>query len=62
MLLSKANTFAQIGLLLLVVATHAGVLPASRLLFPAFLLVLATTLSSGIQYVVIWNRKVERIR
>jgi len=60
--LSKANTCAQIGLLLLVVALHAGVLPFGRLLFPAFLLVLVTTFSSGVQYVVIWGKKAARLR
>jgi cardiolipin synthase (CMP-forming) len=56
-LLSKANTCAQIGLLLLVVAIHGGILPLGRFLFPAFLLVLATTVTSGFQYVVVWWRK-----
>ena len=60
-ILSKANTCAQIGLLLLVVAIHAGVLPFSRLLFPAFLLVLATTVASGVQYVVIWGRRAVKL-
>jgi len=61
-ILSKANTCAQIGLLLLVVATHAGIIPAGRILFPAFMVVLATTVSSGVQYVVIWGRKAARLR
>ena len=56
-ILSKANTCAQIGLLLLVVATYAEVLPVIGMLFPAFLVVLAFTVLSGVQYVVIWGRK-----
>ncbi len=56
-LLSKANTCAQIGLLLLVVATHAEVVPAAGILFSGFLIVLTTTVLSGGQYVVIWGRK-----
>ena len=60
-MLSKANTCAQIGLLLLVVAIHAEILQFGRLLFPAFLVVLATTVSSGVQYVVIWGRKAARL-
>ena len=60
-LLSKANTCAQIGLLLLVVASHAEILSLGRLLFPAFVLVLATTVLSGIQYVVIWGKRAARL-
>lgn len=56
-ILSKANTCAQIGLLLLVIAIHGGVLPLGRLLFPSFLLVLGTTVASGVQYVVVWGGK-----
>lgn len=61
-ILSKANTCAQIGLLLMVVALHAFVLPLDNFLFPAFLLVLVTTISSGVQYVVVWGRKAAGIR
>ena len=60
-ILSKTNTCAQVGLLLLVVAIHAEVIPVAGLLFPAFMVVLATTVSSGVQYVVIWGRKAARI-
>ena len=60
--LSKANTCAQIGLLLLVVAFSAEVIPGAGLLFPAFILVLATTVVSGAQYVVIWGRKAAGLR
>ncbi len=55
--LSKANTCAQIGLLLMVVATHATILPMGRFIFPAFLLVFCTTLTSGVQYLIIWGKK-----
>ena len=60
-ILSKTNTCAQVGLLLLVVAIHAEVIPVTGLLFPAFMVVLATTVSSGVQYVVIWWRKAARL-
>lgn len=61
-LLSKANTCAQIGLMLLVVAIRADVVPFGRLLVPAFLLVVTFTVSSGIQYVVVWGRRASRLR
>lgn len=61
-ILSKANTCAQIGVLLLVIALHGGILPAFWLLTPAFLLVLTTTVSSGVQYVLIWRRKAAEIQ
>jgi len=60
-LLSKTNTCVQITLLLLVVALQAEVLSSTWLLFPVLLLVLATTVSSGVQYVVIWSRKAARL-
>jgi cardiolipin synthase (CMP-forming) len=56
-IISKANTCAQIVLLLLVIALHGRILPLTSLLYPAFLLVLATTISSGAQYVLIWSEK-----
>jgi cardiolipin synthase len=61
-ILSKANTCAQIVLLLLVVAIYAEVVPAAQILFPAFLVVLVTTVLSGVQYVVIWGRKATGLR
>ena len=60
-LFSKANTCAQITLLLLVVVIHAELLPFDRLLSPAFMVVLITTVASGVQYVVIWGRKAARL-
>jgi cardiolipin synthase len=60
-ILSKANTCAQIGLLLLVVAVYAEVVPAARILFLACMAVVATTILSGVQYVVIWGRKAARL-
>jgi cardiolipin synthase len=60
-ILSKVNTCAQVGLLLLVVASHAEIIPAARILFPAFMVVLATTVLSGLQYVVIWGRRAAKL-
>jgi cardiolipin synthase len=61
-ILSKANTCAQVGLLLLVVASYAEVIPVAGWIFPAFMVVLATTVSSGVQYVIIWGRKAAKLK
>ena len=37
--------------------SHLDAATCARLLYPAFLLVLATTISSGAQYVLIWSQK-----
>ena len=56
-MLSKVNTFIEFGVLLAVMASAAGWIDASRWLPAIFVLVLATVLASGFQYVWIWGRK-----
>ena len=59
-LLSKVNTFLEFGVLLLVLATAAAWIDASGWLPPLFLLVFATVLGSGAQYIWIWGWKAAR--
>lgn len=61
-LLSKLNTFLQVGLVLWVVGHAAGWLDGEGLLPVAFLLVAAATAASGIQYVWQWAAKAMRWR
>ena len=62
-LLSKLNTFLQIGLILIVLADGAALIGAGRWLPQLFALTLATALASGGQYVVIWSRRaMSRVR
>jgi cardiolipin synthase len=56
-MLSKVNTFIEFTVLLLVMATAAKVIDIDEWLSPVFLLVFATVLASGAQYVWIWGRK-----
>jgi cardiolipin synthase len=56
-MLSKVNTFIEFTALLLVMATAAEVIDIGTWLSTVFLLVLATVLASGAQYVWIWGRK-----
>jgi len=55
--LPKVNTFIEFSALLLVMATAAGVVEIGAWLSAVFLLVLATVLASGGQYVWVWGRK-----
>ena len=57
MLLSKANTVAQIVLVLLAVAHRAGVGFPAGIIDVGIWIVTATTISSGIAYVVVWGRR-----
>jgi cardiolipin synthase len=61
-LLSKLNTFLQIGLVLGVVGDGAGWLDGENLLPAVFLLVAAATAGSGIQYAWLWTAKALRWR
>jgi cardiolipin synthase len=56
-MLSKVNTFLQIGLVYLMIAQLAGLLQLDSWLPSLFLLVLASTLGSGIHYVFVWGRR-----
>lgn len=56
-LLSKANTFLQIGLILVVLANGAGIIAAANWLPALFAATLATALVSGGHYVVVWSGK-----
>jgi cardiolipin synthase len=60
--LSKMNTVAQIVLVLLVLMDGAGVVGLARWLPFLFLVVLGTTLASGVQYVVVWGRRAAELR
>lgn len=55
--LSKVNTFIEFGVLLLVMANAAGLIKASAWLPALFVLVFATVIGSGAQYVWIWGWK-----
>ena len=58
--LSKINTFIEFGALLLVMAHAAAWIDMSVWLPAVFVLVLATVLASGVQYVWIWGWKAAR--
>ncbi len=55
--LSKLNTAVQFTLVLVILATADGYTRLSFLLTPLMWLTLATTISSGTQYVVEWSRR-----
>lgn len=55
--LGKLHTFAAFSLFIVVLAHAARLIDASCWLMAGFLAVLATTLSSMAQYVVLWGRK-----
>jgi cardiolipin synthase len=57
MLLSKANTVAQIVLVLLAVAHRAGVGFPAGIIDVGIWIVTASTISSGVAYVVVWSRR-----
>lgn len=58
--LSKANTFIEFTVLLLVMASAARWIETNRWLPAAFVFVFATVLASGLQYIWIWGRKAVR--
>ena len=60
--LSKWNTVAQIVLVLLVLMDGASVVGRSRWLPALFLVVLGTTLASGVQYLAVWGRRAAELR
>lgn len=59
-LLSKVNTFIEFGVLLAVMAGAARWIDTDRWLAAAFMLVFATVIASGVQYVWIWGWKAVR--
>jgi cardiolipin synthase len=59
-LLSKANTFIEFAVLLLVMASAARWIEIDRWLPAAFVLVFATVNASGVQYVWVWGWKALR--
>jgi len=58
--LSKANTFIEFAVLLAVMASAARWIESDRWLPIAFVLVFATVIASGLQYVWVWGRKAIR--
>ena len=59
-MLSKVNTFIEFGVLLAVMASAARWIETDRWLPGAFMLVFATVIASGVQYVWIWGWKAVR--
>ena len=59
-MLSKVNTFIEFGVLLIVMAHAAAWMDASAWLPALFVLVFATVLASGAQYVWVWGWKAAR--
>ncbi len=55
--LSKLNTFIEFTVLLLVMAVAAGWVDAGTWMPTVFLIVFATVIASGAQYVWLWGRK-----
>lgn len=55
--LGKTNTFAEFGMLALVLGHQASIVPGEYWVIPMFWLVFATTVASGMQYVWIWGKK-----
>jgi cardiolipin synthase (CMP-forming) len=55
--LSKLNTFIEFTVLLLVMAAAAGWIDAGTWMPTVFLIVFATVVASGAQYVWLWGRK-----
>ena len=58
--LSKANTFMEFAVLLAVMASAARWIESDRWLPAAFVLVFATVIASGAQYVWVWGRRAIR--
>jgi cardiolipin synthase len=61
-MLSKINTVLEFALLLLVMAAAAGWVDGSAWLPGLFMIVFATVIGSGLQYVWVWGRKALRER
>ncbi|MGZ8198401.1 MAG: CDP-alcohol phosphatidyltransferase family protein [Burkholderiales bacterium] len=61
-LMSKANTFLEFTVLLLVMAQAAEWIPGGGWMAALFMLTFATVAASGAQYVWIWGRKAARDR
>ena len=59
-MLSKVNTFIEFAVLLVVMASAARWIEIDRWLPAAFLLVFATVIASGVQYVWVWGWKAVR--
>ena len=60
--LGKTNTFLEFALLCVVLAQAALLLPLGGLVKLLFLVVFATTVGSGVHYVVVWSRRYRRER
>ena len=60
--LGKTNTFLEFALLCVVLAQAGVLLPLAGLAKLLFVLVFATTLGSGLHYVVAWTRRYRRER
>ena len=60
--LSKVNTALEFALLLAVMASAAGWIPSGAWEMPAFVIVFASVVASGVQYVWVWGRKAARNR
>lgn len=56
--LGKANTFVEFAVLLLVFAVAANWIASGSWLTVLFVVVLATVVASGVQYVWLWSRRV----
>ena len=59
-MISKVNTALEFALLLAVMANAAGWIDARALLTPAFYVVFATVIASGVHYVWAWALKAKR--
>lgn len=55
--LSKVNTALEFALLLALMASAAGWIPSASWELPAFVIVFASVVASGVQYVWMWGRK-----
>ncbi len=60
--LGKANTFLEFSLLCVVLAQAGLLLPLADVGRALFVVVFATTLGSGLHYVVVWTRRYQRER
>jgi len=56
-ILSKVNTFLQIGLVYIMIAQLAGMLHFATWLPFLFLVVLVSTVGSGVHYILVWGRR-----
>ena len=60
-ILSKLNTFVQIGMVFLILGSAAGIVNAAGWLPVLFGCVLFTTVFSGMHYIVVWGRKGKKL-